>query len=75
MCSYFRYLHLSRMIYITIIINPTMIKTLILITLLISITVSFHLKNAQVIGKVGDFLRKKTKFGDVYLHKDHEGSE
>lgn len=49
-----------------------MTKKLLLIALLLAISLAFHLKSAKVIEKVDDFLRKKTKFGDVYLHKETE---
>jgi hypothetical protein len=35
----------------------------------------FHLEQAKVIEKVGEFTRKRTKFGDVYLHREHEEGE
>ena len=47
-------------------------QTLRMIGLLLAVAVAvsgFHLKEARVMEKVGDFLRKKTKFGDVYLHR------
>jgi hypothetical protein len=46
-----------------------MIKKIFSIALLLAVSFTFHLESAKVIEKVGDFLRKKTKFGDVYLHK------
>jgi hypothetical protein len=35
----------------------------------------FHLEQAKVIEKIGEFTRKRTKFGDVYLHREHEEGE
>jgi hypothetical protein len=48
-----------------------MYKHLIVLGILLAFVSGFHLEKAKVIGKVGDFLRKKTKFGDVYLHREH----
>jgi len=47
-----------------------MIKALILLALAAAILAS-HLQSATVIGQVDNFLRKRTKFGDVYLHREH----
>ena len=44
-------------------------RTIVLVALLIILSSAFELQKAKVIEKVGDFLRKKTKFGDVFLHK------
>lgn len=49
-----------------------MYKHLIVLGILLSIVAGFHLEKAKVIGTVGNFLRKRTKFGDVYLHREHE---
>ena len=47
-----------------------MIKAL-LVTALLLPALCFHLQEADVIGRVDNFLRKRTKFGDVYLHREH----
>lgn len=52
-----------------------MYKPYILLVLLFSVAISFHLEKAKVVGKVGEFLKKKTRFGDVYLHREHEDGE
>lgn len=43
--------------------------------LLCVIAVSFHLEKAKAIEKVGDFMRKRTKFGEIFLHKVHDDVE
>lgn len=48
-----------------------MYKHLIALAILVTVVAGFHLEKAKVIGKVGQFLRKQTKFGDVYLHREH----
>ena len=36
---------------------------------LVMVVVNFHLQTAKIIEKSGDFLKKRTRFGDVYLHR------
>jgi hypothetical protein len=42
-----------------------------IIALLLVLSLGLQLKNAKVLEKVGDFLRKRTKFGEIFLHKEH----
>jgi hypothetical protein len=48
---------------------------IILVGCLMVTVLNFHLNGAEVIEKVGDFMKKRTKFGDVYLHREHEDGE
>lgn len=50
-------------------------KQVLLLSVLLLLALTHDLSKAKVLGKVGDFLRKRTKFGDVFLHKEHEDSE
>ena len=50
-------------------------KVIVLLAIVVASVLASHLHQAAVIGKVGDFLRKKTKFGDIYLHREHEHGE
>jgi hypothetical protein len=45
------------------------------IGLLLVAAFGFHLNKAKVIGREGDFLRKRTRLGDVYLHREHDEGE
>lgn len=47
-------------------------KPILLLCLLLATAFALDLAHSKVLGKVGDFLRKRTKFGDVFLHKEHE---
>ena len=47
-------------------------KIVIILGAVISIALTFHLEKAKVIDKEGEFNRKRTKFGDVYLHREYE---
>jgi len=58
-------------LYILSIINLLMKQLVLVISLLILLTYSFDLQKAKVIEKVGDYLRKRTKFGEIFLHKEH----
>ena len=42
---------------------------------IVAVAVGFHLESAKVIEKVGDAVKKRTKFGDVYLHREHSDGE
>lgn len=42
-----------------------------IIALLLAVSLGLQLKNAKVLEKVGDFMRKRTKFGEIFLHKEH----
>jgi hypothetical protein len=46
-----------------------------IVALLLVVSLGLQLKNAKVIEKVGDFMRKRTKFGEIFLHKEHQESE
>ena len=46
-------------------------RTVLLFSLLLLLAFANDFSKAKVIERVGDFLRKKTKFGEIFLHKDH----
>lgn len=45
-------------------------KLAVLISLLLIISLGMEFHKAKVLGKAGDFLRKRTRFGDIFLHKE-----
>lgn len=50
-------------------------KQVLLISILLLLAFAHDLSKAKIIEKVGDFFRKRTKFGDVFLHKEHDDAE
>lgn len=50
-------------------------RTVLLFSLLLLLALANDFSKAKVIGRVGDFLRKRTKFGEIFLHKDHGDTE
>lgn len=51
--------------------NLLLMSKVLIIALLLAISLGLQLKNAKVLEKVGDFMRKRTKFGEIFLHKEH----
>lgn len=46
-------------------------RVILILSLLLLVAFANDLSKAKIIEKVGDFLRKRTKFGEVFLHKEH----
>ena len=44
----------------------------IVIICVVAAALGFHLESAKIIEKLGDAVKKRTKFGDVYLHREHK---
>lgn len=45
-------------------------RTVLLLSVLLLLVFANDLSKAKFVERVGDFLRKRTKFGEVFLHKD-----
>lgn len=45
-------------------------RTVLLLSVLLLLAFANDLGKAKFVGRVGDFLRKRTKFGEVFLHKE-----
>lgn len=58
-----------------LIIFNLLMRTVLLFSLLLLLALANDFSKAKVIGRVGDFLRKRTKFGEIFLHKDHGDTE
>ena len=41
----------------------------IVLVFIVATVVGFHLQSAKIIEKIGDAVKKRTKFGDLYLHR------
>lgn len=50
-------------------------RTVLLLSVLLLLAYANDFGKAKVIERVGDFLRKRTKFGEVFLHKEHADTE
>ena len=50
-------------------------RTVLLLSVLLLLAFANDLGKAKVIERVGDFLRKRTKFGEIFLHKEHADVE
>jgi hypothetical protein len=45
-------------------------RTVLLLSVLLLLAFANDFRKATLVGRVGDFLRKRTKFGEVFLHKE-----
>jgi hypothetical protein len=51
-------------------------RSIVLLSVLLLLAFANDFSKAKLVGRVGDFLRKRTKFGEIFLHKEHaDGDE
>lgn len=53
-----------------LIINNLPMRTVLLLSVVLLLAFANDLGKAKFVERVGDFLRKRTKFGEVFLHKE-----